>query len=107
MSVLDKAKGWAAELEGAEAHVACAGTKIEQTSYKVKKKSFFFAQQKEELAIFRLKLDKSLDEAAKLAGSDERVEVGVKGWVTLRVPLKGPAPRPLRKWIRESHAMSS
>lgn len=97
-------RGFALSLAGSEEHVACKGTAIEQSSFKVKKKSFFFLQEKDDVLILRFKLADSLGEAE--ADESGEVEVG-KGWVTWRYPLnRSSGKRRLKKWVRESHALS-
>lgn len=93
----------ALSLPDVEEKVACAGTAIEQASFRTGGKSFLFAQRKGDLAIVRLKLDASLAGAEEVDG----VEVGKGGWTTCRVPLaKAPTAR-LKRWVRESYAMSA
>ena len=94
----------ALSLPDVEEKIACAGTAIEQSSFKTGGKSFLFAQRKGDLAIVRLKLDASLA-AAGAAG--DHVEVGKGGWTTCRVPLKKTPSATLKRWVRESHALST
>jgi hypothetical protein len=82
--------------------IACAGTAIEQSSFRTGGKSFLFAQRKGDLAIVRLKLSKSLAAAEKVDG----VEVGKGGWTTCRVPLAKAPSATLKRWLRESYALS-
>ena len=93
----------ARSLADVEEKVACAGTAIEQASFRTGGKSFLFAQRKGDLAVLRLKLDASLA-AAEAAGSG--VEVGVNGWVTCRVPLAKAPSATLKRWARESYTLS-
>ena len=100
----DELREFALGLAGSEEHIACKGTAIEQSSFKVKKKSFFFLQEKGDLLIMRLKLDGSLPNAE--ADESGEVEVG-KGWVTWRYSQRTTlAKRKLKAWIKESHALS-
>jgi|GEM_PF-1595188 len=94
----------ALSLSDVEEKVACAGTAIEQASFRTGGKSFLFAQRKGELAIVRLKLDASLG-AAKKAG--EGVEVGTGNWTTCRIPLAKAPSATLKRWVRESYALSA
>ena len=94
----------ALSLPHVEEKVACAGTAIEQASFHTGGKSFLFAQRKGDLAIVRLKLDKSLA-AAEAAG--DGVEVGKGNWTTCRVPLAKAPSATLERWVRESHALSA
>ena len=86
-----------------EETIACAGTPIEQASFKAGKKSFLFVQQKDGGVVLRLKLQESLPAAEK----DPVAEVGVGGWVTLRLDGGTSAPKGVTAWIKESHALSS
>lgn len=94
----------APSLADVEERVACAGTAIELASFHTGGRSFLFAQRKGELAVVRLKLDTSLA-AAKAAGGG--VEVGVGNWVTCRVPLAKAPSASLKRWVRESYALSA
>jgi hypothetical protein len=91
-----------------EEGVACEGTPLESRTVRAKKKAFLFLGQKDGMCQVRLKLDGSLSDAAKRAKKEpERVQVGAKGWVLLRLPAD-EAPRPTEKgfleaWIRESY----
>ena len=86
-----------------EEKVACAGTAIEQASFKTAGKSFLFAQRKGDRAIVRLKLDRSLAKAESVAG----VEVGKGGWTTCRVPLAKAPTKVLVGWVKESYELSA
>ena len=92
----------ARSLADVEETIACRGTAIEQASFKTGGKSFLFAQRKGELAIVRLKLDASLAAAEEVDG----VEVGKGSWTTCRVPLAKAPSATLKRWVRESYAMS-
>ena len=91
-------------LDDVEEKIACKGTPIEQASFRTGGKSFLFAQRKGDLAIVRLKLDASIA-AAKKAG--DFAEVGVNSWTTCRVPLAKAPSATLKKWVRESYALSA
>ena len=86
-----------------EEKVACAGTAIEQASFKTGGKSFLFAQRKGDQAIVRLKLDASLEKAETVAG----VEVGKGGWTTCRFPLAKAPTKALERWVKESYSLSA
>ena len=104
MTTAAEFRKFALSLEGSEEHIACKETAIEQSSFKVKKKSFFFLQEKGDVLILRFKLGDSLGEAE--ADKTGEIEVG-KGWVTWRYPVKkSPGKRKLKKWVKESHALS-
>lgn len=94
----------ARSLPDVEEQVACAGTAIEQASFHTGGKSFLFAQRKGDLAIVRLKLDRSLADAA---AAGDGVEVGIGNWTTCRVPLAKAPTAVLVRWVRESHALSA
>ena len=94
----------ARSLPDVEEKIACAGTAIEQASFRTGGKSFLFAQRKGDLAIVRLKLDASIG-AAEAAG--DGIEVGVNGWVTCRVPLAKAPAATLKRWARESYGLSA
>ena len=77
--------------------IACAGTALESRTYRTRKKAFLFVSTKQA----RLKLETSAPEARKLGCA-----VGANGWVTL--PLDAlPAAPIVKRWIAESHALSS
>lgn len=94
----------ALSLPDVEEKVACAGTAIEQASFHTNRKSFLFAQRKGDGAIIRLKLDHSLAEARAAGGG---VEVGKNNWTTCRIPLAKAPSATLKRWVRESYAMSA
>jgi hypothetical protein len=94
----------ARSLPDVEERIACAGTAIEQASFRTGGKSFLFAQRKGDLAIVRLKLGASLA-AAEAAG--DHVEMGKGNWTTCRVPLAKAPTATLKRWVRESHALSA
>ena len=58
----------ALSLPDVEEKIACAGTPIEQASFRTGGKSFLFAQRKGDLAIVRLKLDGSVTAAESAIG---------------------------------------
>jgi len=100
---VDALRKLALSLADVEEKIACAGTAIEQSSFRTGGKSFLFAQRKGDLAIVRLKLAKSL--AAAETADD--VEVGKGGWTTCRVPLAKAPSATLKRWVGESHALSA
>ena len=81
---------------------ACAGTALEQSSYRTGGKAFLFAQRKGELAVVRLKLGPSLGAAQE---SPDGVEVGKGGWTTCRLPIAMKLTTTLAEWVRESHRL--
>ena len=92
----------ALSLADVEEKVACAGTAIEQASFHTGGKSFLFAQRKGDLAIVRFKLDQSI----AAAEATEGVEVGKGNWTTARIPLSKAPSAALKRWVRESYALS-
>lgn len=100
---VDTLRKLALSLADVEEKIACAGTAIEQSSFRTGGKSFLFAQRKGDLAIVRLKLSKSLAAAEKA----KDVEVGKGGWTTCRVPLAKAPSATLKRWVSESYALSA
>jgi hypothetical protein len=99
---VDALRKLALSLPAVEETIACAGTSLEQSSFRTNGKAFLFAQRKGDVAVLRLKLGASLG-AARAGGAG--VEVGTGGWTTCRLPL-GRAPAPVvKRWVRESHAL--
>jgi hypothetical protein len=85
----------ATQHEGVERGVACAGTALESTTYRVGKKAFLFVRKGE----IRLKLGASLEDARKRGH-----EVGKQGWVKI-VLKEGAPPGQLDAWIAESYRL--
>jgi hypothetical protein len=92
----------ARRLSGIEEGVACKGTSLESTTFKVRKKAFLFLRAGEA----RLKLTESEAEANKLAKSEPaRYKVGSHGWVQLKFDVEEPLPRELiERWVKESYS---
>jgi hypothetical protein len=88
-----------------EEDVACKGTAIESSVYRVGKKSFLFVRPQDA----RLKLEGSMPEARKLAAKEPgRFEVGKLGWVCVRAAAGMPLPVDLLgRWIEESYRISA
>lgn len=93
----------AASYPEAEEGVACKGTALECSAFKVRKKTFLFASARE----LKVKLGNSLAEAQKLARSEPaRFQVGASGWVTVKVDVDQPLPAEiLKRWINESYRL--
>src|SRR5262249_53302600 len=91
----------ALKLPDVEEGIACKGTAIECSTFKVSGTAFRFLA----AANIRVKLKESLAEAARLAAkAPERYEVGAHGWV--KVTFGDDAQLPLdtlQKWIDESY----
>lgn len=96
MSVTDL-RSIALALPKVEQGVACAGTALESSTYRIGNKAFLFVSPKEA----RLKLRSSISDAKKSG-----FKVGAGGWVTL--PLDSlPDPRLAEQWVAESYAQFS
>jgi hypothetical protein len=89
---------------GIEEGVACAGTKIESRTVKVRGKAFAFFGP----GTLRLKLGASLAEAQAFAAqSPDACSAGAGGWIAVRFAAGGPPAAVLRRWLDESHALFS
>jgi hypothetical protein len=99
----------AAALPGTELGIACEGTKLESTTFGVKKKVFLFVRRVDAGLELRFKLDGSQAEAKKLQKAKPKVcSVGAGGWTKLSfADADAPALATLKKWIGESHALVS
>ena len=90
---------------GVEESVACKGTAVESSSFKVGGKAFLFLRS----GTAMLKLEKSKSEAIELARrSPHLCKTGSGGWTT--VALTEPSelePGLLESWIAESYALFS
>ena len=86
-----------AEVEEA---IACKGTPLESSAFKVRKKTFLFARDAEMM----VKLQESLPEARKQASQEPgRYRVGGGGWVSVKFGGGALPPRELlTRWIAES-----
>ncbi len=84
----------------AEEGIACKGTALECSAFKVRQKAFLFVGAAE----MKVKLHDSLAEASKLASDEpDRCTVGVHGWVTVKISANRTSPAGLlEKWIDES-----
>jgi len=87
-------------LSGVEEGISCAGTGLERSVFKAKKKSFLFLGTAKDGAIeLRLKLGASLADAEKRGFA-----AGTHGWVLVRLEKSTKLPKGLlEKWIGESH----
>ena len=76
-------------------------------AFKVRKKNFLFVGEKGDGSCkVMLKLGPSLDEAALLARTDSRFEVGKGGWTTIRFDASDlPDPKLLKRWVGESYRL--
>ncbi len=88
-----------------EEGVACAGTKLESRTLKVRSKAFAFVRP----GNLMLKLRDSLDEALGLARAEpEQFQASANGWVTVRLAaaaMPTAMVSRLRRWLDESHAL--
>ena len=88
-----------------EEALACKGTALESSAFKVRKKTFLFARDVEMM----IKLDESLPEARRLAAQGANdFRVGAGGWVSVKFGAgKLPAKELLSRWIAESSSIHS
>jgi hypothetical protein len=87
---------------GVDEGIACAGTKLQSRTVRVRGKAFAFFGP----GSLRLKLEDSLGEARALAArSPDLCEAGASGWVKVTLG-ETMLPLPLlRRWLDESHAL--
>ncbi len=90
----------ALSFDGVDESVACRGTALEQSSFKVAGKAFLFAQRKAGLLVVRLKPESAL---AADAVQGEGVAVGKNGWVTVQAPLERALSATLKRWTKDSY----
>ena len=87
---------------GIEEGVACAGTKLESRTVKVRGKAFAFFGP----GTLRLKLGSSLAEAQAFAArAPDACSAGAGGWIAVRFVAGAPPAAVLRRWLDESHAL--
>lgn len=94
----------AGRLADVVAGIACAGTKLESHTLKVRGKAFAFLRP----GNLMFKLGDSLPEAMELARAEpKQFQASAKGWVTVRYAAAMPAPKAalLARWLAESHAL--
>ncbi|MBC8374900.1 MAG: hypothetical protein H8E26_02575 [FCB group bacterium] len=86
------------------------GTSCNQSSFKTKRGSFFFAGPGAKGVGFKamFKLKASMPQAQALAKDmPSRFEVGSTGWVTTRFSTKDPLPKEIwEKWLEESYLIT-
>jgi hypothetical protein len=94
-------------LPGVEEGVACAGTPIEKSTCRVKKKAFLFLGNKDGGFDVMVKLDASLADARERAAKEPgRYKAGAGGWVSAKFARGEAPPRGLlERWIVESHGV--
>ena len=92
-------------LPDVEEGIACKGTKLEAASFGVGKKSFLFVGLEGDTYTVRLKLARSLADAAALAKRQPaRLQVGAGGWVKMTFAERDDKKLlPLEPWIGESY----
>jgi hypothetical protein len=97
----------ASGLPGAELGIACEGTKLESTTFGVKKKVFLFLRKVEGKLELRFKLQRSTSEAKALQRLKPKVcRVGAGGWTKLNFgDSDAPEWTTLKRWINESHSI--
>ncbi len=95
----------ALQKERVEEAVACKGTALECSSFKVSGKAFVFVGAKDA----RLKLEASLPEALALIQKyPGALKVGAHGWVTLTFEGgEALSPSVLEAWVEESYTLMS
>src|SRR5438105_1750181 len=86
-----------------EEGIACKGTAIECSTFKVKGKAFLFVGRAE----IRLKLADSIVEAKNLAAKEPaRYSVGANGWMKITFDDGQPLPMDvMKRWIGESYQL--
>lgn len=91
----------AMKYRGCEEGIACKGTAIECSTFKVNGKAFLFVGRAE----IRLKLGDSVAEARKLAAKEPgRYTVGANGWAKITFNDDQPLPMAVvTRWIGESY----
>jgi predicted DNA-binding protein (MmcQ/YjbR family) len=95
---------FASQFPGVEETIACQGTAVESSAFKVGKKTFLFLRAVDA----RLKLDESLAEAAKLAKKEPgRYSAGTMGWIKVELSPEPPPLDLLKRWIGESFRLMS
>jgi hypothetical protein len=83
--------------------IACKGTAIECTTFKLKGKAFLFVGR----ADIRLKLSDSVTEAKKLAAKEPtRYTIGANGWTKITFTEDEPLPLDVvTRWLGESYQL--
>lgn len=88
-----------------EEGIACKGTALECAAFKARKKTFLFLGAAE----IKVKLNKSLNEAAKFEAKDAGCcKVGANGWVAVYLDSEHCPPLDvLQRWIDESYRLNA
>jgi hypothetical protein len=96
-------RNFAARLPETSEGVACKGTSLEKTTFKVKNKAFLFLG----VADAMLKLRDSLAEAKTIAAkSPNQCKAGANGWVSLKFDDNEVVPLDvLKRWVKESYQL--
>ena len=86
-----------------------AGTACTQSSFKVRKKAFFFVGEQGGRFKAMFKLDASRDQAfARAAEAPDDTQIGSGVWVTARFSADKPLPKRVwTKWLDESYALTA
>lgn len=96
MKTMAALRAWATRGQGVTEDVACKGTALESTTFKLGGKAFLFVQPKNGSFIVRLKLQRSLPKAKRRG-----YEAGANGWVKITFASEDP-PAVLSTWVDES-----
>ena len=88
----------ALRLPDVEKGIACEGTSVERSTFKINKKAFLFLGNVDAM----IKLQESIPEARKVAGC----KVGASGWTKVTwTPDAVPPLDLLKKWVAESYRL--
>lgn len=98
MRTMAALRAWATRDQAVTEDVACQGTALESTTFKLGGKAFLFVQPKDGAYVVRLKLQRSLAEAKRRG-----YEGGANGWVKITLPSEDP-PAVLATWVDESRS---
>ena len=84
------------------------GTSCTQSSFKTGRKAFLFIGEQGGRYKAMFKLDKSKEEARKLAAAEpDNYQAGTGAWVTARFTAEKPMPKTRwKKWLDESYEIS-
>lgn len=98
MRTMTALRAWATRDQAVTEDIACKGTALESTTFKLGGKAFLFVQPKDGTYVVRLKLQRSLAEAKRCG-----YEAGANGWVKVTLASEDP-PAVLATWVDESRS---